>query len=124
MIDQAYIIAFLDKRFPGRGKKYWKRISENNDEQIYNIIGDMVCHPNSINEILDNTFDNKKDLREIRKREIIQNAEKPKAIKGIYVCTKRCKNDEFYTWALQTRSIDEPMTQFRQCTKCDKIFKE
>lgn len=57
--------------------------------------------------------------------DIISRAEKPRAIKGIHVCKNgKCRNDEFYCWQLQTRSSDEPMTQYRRCTKCDKVYKE
>lgn len=50
---------------------------------------------------------------------------KPVAVKGVYVCKdKQCGSDEFYTWSLQTKSSDEPMTLFRECSRCGKRGKE
>ena len=50
---------------------------------------------------------------------------KPVAVKGVYLCKfKGCGSDEFYTWSLQTKSSDEPMTLFRECARCGKRGKE
>lgn len=51
--------------------------------------------------------------------------QKPKAVKGVYVCKqKNCGSDEFYVWSQQTRSSDEGMSQMRQCAHCGKRRKE
>ncbi len=39
------------------------------------------------------------------------------------VCPK-CGNREAYYWSVQTRSADEPMTQFFRCTKCGYTWRE
>lgn len=39
------------------------------------------------------------------------------------VCPK-CGNREAYWWTIQTRSADEPMTQFFRCTKCNHTWRE
>ena len=39
------------------------------------------------------------------------------------VCEK-CGNDEAYWWMVQTRSIDESMTQFYRCTKCEHTWRD
>ncbi len=39
------------------------------------------------------------------------------------MCPK-CGNQEAYFWVQQTRSIDEPPTQFFECRKCGNIWRE
>ncbi|MBS3051163.1 MAG: transcription factor S [Candidatus Aenigmarchaeota archaeon] len=37
---------------------------------------------------------------------------------------KKCGNNEVYYWLIQTRSADEPPTQFFKCTKCKHTWRE
>ena len=37
---------------------------------------------------------------------------------------EKCGNDEAYYWLIQTRSSDEPPTQFFRCTKCRHVWRE
>jgi len=37
---------------------------------------------------------------------------------------KKCKNNVAYYWLIQTRSADEPPTQFFKCTKCKYTWRE
>ena len=39
------------------------------------------------------------------------------------MCPK-CGNQEAFYWVQQTRSMDEPPTQFFKCTKCGYIWRE
>ncbi|MBI2583849.1 MAG: transcription factor S [Candidatus Aenigmarchaeota archaeon] len=39
------------------------------------------------------------------------------------VCSK-CANAKAYYWLQQTRSADEPPTQFFRCTKCSRTWRE
>lgn len=38
-------------------------------------------------------------------------------------CSK-CGNEKAYYWLIQTRSIDEPPTQFFRCVKCKHVWRE
>ncbi len=40
------------------------------------------------------------------------------ALPTIKIECEKCGNDEAVWWMLQTRSADEPTTQFYRCTKC------
>ena len=40
------------------------------------------------------------------------------------VICPQCGNGEAYWWTVQTRSADEPMTQFFRCTKCNHTWRE
>ncbi len=37
---------------------------------------------------------------------------------------EKCGNDEAVWWMLQTRSADEPTTQFYRCTKCQYTWRD
>ena len=37
---------------------------------------------------------------------------------------EKCGNDEAYWWMVQTRGIDESMTQFYRCTKCGHTWRD
>ena len=63
--------------------------------------------------------------------------EEKKKIKGIVVLEKNetmlpttdkacpeCDNQKAYWWLQQTRSADEPPTQFFRCTKCHHVWRE
>jgi transcription elongation factor S-II len=41
----------------------------------------------------------------------------------LFLCT-RCKKRECTYYEMQTRSADEPMTQFVRCLNCDKRWKQ
>lgn len=48
--------------------------------------------------------------------------------KGMLPTTKidcdRCGHDEAVWWMLQTRSADEPTTQFYRCVKCNHTWRD
>jgi DNA-directed RNA polymerase subunit M len=63
--------------------------------------------------------------------------EKPKTKKEIITLEKdtiplpitdklcpKCENSKAYWWLQQTRSADEPPTQFFRCTKCNHVWRE
>lgn len=37
---------------------------------------------------------------------------------------EKCGNNEAFWWMVQTRSIDESMTQFFRCTKCSHTWRD
>lgn len=56
-----------------------------------------------------------------RKVEVVQKKESYPAVDG--ECPK-CKHNKLYNWSLQTRSSDEPETQFFKCVKCGHTWRE
>lgn len=57
------------------------------------------------------------------KSDKIKNELKPKAMTNLYKCG-RCKNNECSYYEVQTRSADEPMTQFITCLKCNNRWRQ
>ena len=47
-----------------------------------------------------------------------------KTMPTIEIECPKCKNDKAVWWLLQTRSGDEPATQFFRCTKCSQTWRE
>ena len=45
------------------------------------------------------------------------------ALPTIKIECENCGNDEAVWWMLQTRSADEPTTQFYRCTKCKNTWR-
>ena len=49
---------------------------------------------------------------------ILSENEGDETLPTIKIECEKCGNDEAVWWMLQTRSADEPTTQFYRCTKC------
>jgi DNA-directed RNA polymerase subunit M len=49
---------------------------------------------------------------------ILAENEGDEALPTIKIECEKCGNDEAVWWMLQTRSADEPTTQFYRCSKC------
>ena len=49
---------------------------------------------------------------------VFEGDEGEEALPTIKIECEKCGNDEAVWWMLQTRSADEPTTQFYRCTKC------
>jgi len=47
-----------------------------------------------------------------------------KTMPTIEIECPKCNNREAFWWLLQTRSGDEPPTQFYRCTKCAQTWRE
>ena len=49
---------------------------------------------------------------------VFESNEGEESLPTIKIECEKCGNDEAVWWMLQTRSADEPTTQFYRCTKC------
>ena len=68
--------------------------------------------------------DNWKDLLNAKsKRDKIKYELKPEAMTNLFKCRK-CGSRETSYYEVQTRSADEPMTQFITCLKCNNRWKQ
>ena len=47
-----------------------------------------------------------------------------KTMSQVKIQCPKCDNDKAYWWMVQTRSIDESMTQFYRCTKCNYTWRD
>tara|TARA_Y100000389_G_scaffold201575_2_gene244617 strand:+ start:5389 stop:5919 length:531 start_codon:yes stop_codon:yes gene_type:complete len=68
--------------------------------------------------------DNWKELLNVKsKRDKIKYELKPEAMTNLFKCRK-CGSRETSYYEVQTRSADEPMTQFITCLKCENRWKQ
>ena len=74
--------------------------------------------------VYDTFPDNWKELLNIKsKRDKIKYELKPEAMTNLFKCRK-CGSRETSYYEVQTRSADEPMTQFITCLKCENRWKQ
>ena len=55
---------------------------------------------------------------------VIEESEEKVLPKTDDVICPNCGHNEAYWWTVQTRSADEPMTQFFRCVKCNHTWRE
>ena len=96
------------------------------NDQLLNNIKDGTIKPENVGElsVYDIFPDNWKELLNIKsKRDKIKYELKPEAMTTLFKCRK-CGSRETSYYEVQTRSADEPMTQFITCLKCDTRWKQ
>src|SRR3970282_194886 len=54
---------------------------------------------------------------------ILDENEGKETLPSIKIDCEKCGNNEAVWWMLQTRSADEPTTQFYRCTKCNHTWR-
>jgi DNA-directed RNA polymerase subunit M len=55
---------------------------------------------------------------------VFEENEKEETLPTIKKECEKCGNDEAVWWMLQTRSADEPTTQFYRCSKCAHTWRD
>lgn len=54
---------------------------------------------------------------------VLEESEGKETLPSIKIDCEKCGNNEAVWWMLQTRSADEPTTQFYRCTKCNYTWR-
>lgn len=65
-----------------------------------------------------------KEDRDQESIKVVDEGEDIKTMPTVEVECPKCGNDKAYWWLLQTRSGDEPPTQFYRCTKCGYTWRQ
>ena len=60
---------------------------------------------------------------EISELNVFEENEGKETLPSITIECEKCGNNEAVWWMLQTRSADEPTTQFYRCTKCSYTWR-
>ena len=55
---------------------------------------------------------------------VLEGSEGEETLPTIKIECEKCGHDEAVWWMLQTRSADEPTTQFYRCTKCNHTWRD
>lgn len=71
-----------------------------------------------------NAKETKKETKEeLSALNIVEGDEGKETLSTIKIDCEKCGNNEAVWWMLQTRSADEPTTQFYRCTKCSHTWR-
>ncbi len=65
----------------------------------------------------------KETKEELTKFNIVEGDEGKEILSTIKIDCEKCGNNEAVWWMLQTRSADDPTTQFYRCTKCSHTWR-
>ncbi len=65
----------------------------------------------------------KETKEELSTLNIVEGDEGKETLSTIKIDCEKCGNNEAVWWMLQTRSADEPTTQFYRCTKCSHTWR-
>ncbi len=72
-----------------------------------------------------------KDAKKVKEEEesvsefnVLEESEGKETLSTIKIDCGKCGNDEAVWWMLQTRSADEPTTQFYRCIKCGHTWRD
>jgi DNA-directed RNA polymerase subunit M/transcription elongation factor TFIIS len=96
------------------------------NENFLNKIKNKEIKPEDIGNlsVYDIYPENWKDLMNLKsKRDKIRYELKPEAMTSLFKCRK-CKSRETSYYEVQTRSADEPMTQFITCLSCSNRWRQ
>ena len=63
------------------------------------------------------------DEQEVSEFNVLDENEGSETLPTIKIDCEKCGHDEAVWWMLQTRSADEPTTQFYRCSKCNHTWR-
>lgn len=69
------------------------------------------------------TIKKQENETEVSELNVLDESEGKETLPTINMDCEKCGNNEAVWWMLQTRSADEPTTQFYRCTKCNHTWR-
>ena len=60
-----------------------------------------------------------KEEKEVSELNVLEESDRQETLPTIKIDCEKCGHDQAVWWMLQTRSADEPTTQFYRCIKCN-----
>jgi len=63
------------------------------------------------------------EAEEVSEFNVLDESEGKETLPTIKIDCEKCGNNEAVWWMLQTRSADEPTTQFYRCIKCNHTWR-
>jgi len=61
--------------------------------------------------------------KEVSEFNVLEEKDGQEVLPTIKIDCEKCGNDQAVWWMLQTRSADEPTTQFYRCSKCNHTWR-
>ena len=93
---------------------------KNDKETQHKIVVDIYNELSKNNVLFDSIDFSEQKFKEYKQFKYL--TESLKVCEGIHTCSK-CKSKKTYSYQLQTRSSDEPMTNFVTCVECGNKWK-
>ena len=129
MIQRKWDNQVFNKLYTSKIISIYSNLNENNyiknNQLLPNILNNNI-KPEDVGclSVYDIFPDNWKELLNIKsKRDKIKYELKPEAMTNLFKCRK-CGSRETSYYEVQTRSADEPMTQFITCLKCHNRWRQ
>lgn len=69
------------------------------------------------------TIKKQEEEKGVSELNVLDENEGQETLPTIKMDCEKCGNDQAVWWMLQTRSADEPTTQFYRCTKCNHTWR-
>ncbi|MDI1494797.1 MAG: transcription factor S [Cenarchaeum symbiont of Oopsacas minuta] len=94
------------------------------DIRLKKIDSNFKCSTCGYTENTNGAPKQKEEKSEISDFNILDQDEGKEALPTIKKDCEKCGHDEAVWWMLQTRSADEPTTQFYRCVKCSHTWRD
>lgn len=93
------------------------------DTKLRRLDDNMVCPRCEYKETSENQVAVVQDVDEVSEFNVLKDGEGTQTLPTVETNCPKCDHNQAVWWMLQTRSADEPTTQFYRCTSCSHTWR-